>query len=359
MLVGVLQLFIVRTRAYGVFRIDFIGGFALVVILRMLLPCEYIDTYTISSHKILPAIYGFLAHTRWTMGGVKVTWFIMLGVIWLIGAVIALTRLTWQAYHLDKTLGSLPRINAADLELAGPVQIPPRVKLYRINGVTSPFVSGLRHPKLILPSIAIEPTTLTYIMRHEVQHIKNRDVLLKYLISLLVCVYWWFPPMYIFRRQANMIIEMRVDNQIVQRAGKDDYYGYTQSLVTVTKQIQNAAKSPIAPALSAALLPQFTMFEQPTLTHRIKFLLTGRKVKRTNRFVLAMVVVLPLIVTSIIFEPDSINPAAAKGTFEINPKKDKIIEYRGKYYIWAEGKNQGWIKNPHVGILKKLPIEKH
>lgn len=357
-LVGILQLFIVRTKAYGVFRIDFIAAFAVIVMLRLLLPMEYIDTYTISSHKILPAIYGFLAHTRWNINGFKLTWFIILGVVWLLGAIVALTRLIWQAHHLDRTLGALNRINPRDLQLAPTVTVPRNVTIYHLPGVSSPFVSGLRHPKLILPSLDLDSSTLNHIMRHELQHIKNRDVLIKYLISVLVCVYWWFPPMYLFRRQANMIIDMRVDNQIVQHADKTEYFSYTQSLVDVTKQLKRVPNTPITPALSAALLPQFTMFERPTLAHRIKFLLTGRQVKHTNRILLALIVAVPLLATSIIFEPDSIDPADAKGTFEVDMQHSKIVQRGKKYYLRMNGHDMGEVQLPLKAPLNQLPVVK-
>ncbi len=358
-LVGILQLLIARTKAYGVFRIDFIATFAVIVLLRLLVPAEYFGTYTISSHHILPAVYGFLAHPRFSLGHFQVTWFIIIGVVWLVGFLAMLSRLLWQGYHLNRALGTLPRVAKHELELTEHVAIPANVTIYRLPGVASPFVSGLRRPKLIIPAVDLAPQTLTYIMHHELQHIKNHDVFLKYLVSLLVCVYWWFPIMYIFRRQANMIIEMRVDNQVVQNVDKDTYLGYTQSLVTVTKQLQAAPKVAVAPALSAALLPQFTMFEKPTLTHRIKFLLTGRTVKRTNRIILALIIFVPLMATSIIFEPDSINPEDAKGTFEINPQKDKILAHDGKYYLWHAGKLQGLVDNPHAESLGGMPIVKH
>ncbi len=358
LLVGLLQILVARNRAYGVFRIDFIVAFALIVLVRLLFPCEYIDTHTFSSHVILPAIYKFLAQPRFTIGHSQVTLFILVGVIWLAGTLWSLTRLLWQGLQLSHTLSHLPRVDTDSLLLSDPISIPPAVTVYQLAGVASPFVFGLHHPKLILPAIDLAPAPLTHVMHHELQHIRNHDVLIKYLVSLLVCVYWWFIPVYLFRRQVNIIIEMRVDNQIVRGVSKSEYFGYTESLVSVAKSLQTATPTPVTPALSAALLPQFTMFERPTLRHRIQFLLTGRTVKRTNRVLLGLIVIVPLLATSIIFEPDSIDPKDAQGTFELDTKSSKIIEHNHKYHLWMEGHDVGEISHPHSKAFQGIPIIK-
>lgn len=349
-LTGALQLLLTRKRAYHVFRIDFIAAFAVIVLVRMLLPVEFINTHTLASRTIVPAIYTIL--TSPLFGAITIGR--LLTGIWLLGTLIGLTRLALRTRRLNRAAAHLPAAI-----IPAKYAVPRNVRIASMPGCASPFVCGVRHPQLVLPDIPMPPATLTSVLRHELQHIRNHDVAWKYALAMFVCVYWWFPPIYLLRRQVNLIIEMRVDQQVVRAgSGATDY---AQSLVSITRVLQSQPAATYQPAL-AALLPQFTVFEGATLRERIEFMLAGRQVQRTNPLLLTLIVVAALLASAIIVEPDFSNYPEVQeqltGTFELIPGRDFIYEHNGKYVLMIDGQSMGRIdkQSVHTKTLSKLDI---
>lgn len=77
--------------------------------------------------------------------------------------------------------------------------------------INTPITFGYFKPHIILPDKSISKLSLKdikYILLHELQHFKNKDILINYIMCFLQILYWFNPLVwYAFK-------EMRIDREI-------------------------------------------------------------------------------------------------------------------------------------------------
>lgn len=115
------------------------------------------------------------------------------------------------------------------------------------------------------------------ILRHEMQHIKNKDILIKHLFNIISIIYWWFYPIYILKRQIDLFLEMRIDVTVNEKANVDEQKDYLNTLLTIQEK-QHEKKS-IDAALSNCIINEGTK----TLTKRVHYLIAGQRKKKRAR----------------------------------------------------------------------------
>lgn len=353
-LIVIMQWMLSHRAAYKALRIDFLSIFAIIIGLRLFLPLEFINTHTISSHKVLPVIYA-MGNQQLRTPTASITVLNIFKIIWLVGFVIGLMKLIYDFGQFHKVVINLEPVPNNYLAPSVAELIPEQVKLLYLPIRVSPFTLGVMQPKIVLPKIQLTPTEQENIIKHELCHIRSYDVLKRYIIELLVCIYWWLPLIYLFRSQVNQIIEMNVDYQMVKKGSKTEYSKYVHSLMSVASLIATQ------PQNSQFNFPQFTINEQPTLEDRIFFLLEGYNVRHTSLVFKVVLVLLPLLITSVIIEPEHYDRKDMEGTYSVIPSSHKnyILKKGDKYYLIVKGKNAGRLPN-YTGAkdpkLKQLPV---
>lgn len=352
-LVLLLHFLLTATRVYKVFRIDFVFIFALIIGVRLFFPFEFINTHTLSSHKVLPALYS-LVDSR--LSGVPVHIGTILAVVWVAGSLIFLGRFVYRLLELNGARACSVILDSTKLSARLKIIIPPNIQVRQMTYVSSPFVCYLFKPTIIIPDVAISDETLTYILLHELQHIRNRDILYKYISQILVCLYWWFPPVWLYRKQVDMILEMRVDYKVTTTIDNGAYFSYVESLLDVAQNI--LSKEGSQKQLDDTLLSHFTIIEKSTLKRRVKFLLEGFNVKRTSRAIRVCLFLIPILVTSVIIEPDYATPSKVTGTKAINSNNSYIIKKKNEFHLYIDGTDMGSFKSLNDPALDGVPVRK-
>ena len=80
------------------------------------------------------------------------------------------------------------------------------------EAITTPAVTGFFRPTLLLPHERYDLNDLRYILRHELCHLKRRDMLLKFILLLANTMHWFDPMVYLMLRQADEDIELACDS---------------------------------------------------------------------------------------------------------------------------------------------------
>jgi len=351
-LICLLQLILKSKRFSKVIRTDFLLILSLLIFLRLLLPVEFPNTKTIPSTVILPFMYRIGSKTFEISSSLNVSVFQILLFIWIIGTVL---KLLYLSYNLISTKRNLKRLSLNSTKEISSINSGAKLTVYKFNFNHSPFVTGIINPIVFLPTYINDKNIELNILNHEALHIKNHDLLKKLLLELIECIYWWFPLIYTFKKQSNLIIEMSIDQQVTEHMNSKDYFQYVDSLVSVSKA-SNLQKK-VSTFNKDRLISNFTISENNSLSNRIKLLLSEYEYKHTSKYILSLILFLPLLLTSTIFEPYSASPQKIESTKAINKdSNDYVLKKKNHYYLIIGGENMGKISNLNDESIKGLPI---
>ena len=122
---------------------------------------------------------------------------LVLFLIWATGFVIfLLSRLnTWRCFwQMKRQSMAVPKKYLQVLqELCTEMNLQTSVSLYQGYGVESPFIFGVRNPKIYLPVQQLSGEELEMILYHELIHYKQGDTFWKPFFGLLGNIYWFNP----------------------------------------------------------------------------------------------------------------------------------------------------------------------
>lgn len=362
-LIIILRILLLNKLTYRQFRIDFLTIFSFIITIRLFLPFEFVNTRTFASKNILPTIYS-IGKTNLGSFPFKISIGQIIFGIWLVGFFIKLGTFLIDNYQLKKIVHSLTNVPNDLLDPTISSMIPQNVKMYYSDIPSSPYSVGILKPGIVFSDLDLDVKTQQFIVAHELKHIRNFDNLKKYFIEFLVCIYWWFPLIYLFRKEVDSIIEINVDYQMVKNKPSDVYFQYTDCLIAVAKKLEESIvqRSDYRKNYSNIHYSNFVIFEGNTLTRRINFLLEEYPVRPTPWILKILLIVLPLMITSVIVEPYYSNTRVTKGTFQIpNDKTDTyILKEKNTYHLILKGKDLGEIKNfssvKKDNYLKSLPV---
>lgn len=160
-----------------------------------------------------------------------ITWLIgMLGM--LIGLFISKLRFAHRVRSCTKTQNAFSSmVTQCSKELEVKQSIPVVIQDY----VDSPALTGILHPKILLPDCAdrMTPQTLRFVLLHELGHYKRKDLWMNELLLLLQCVYWFNPLVWVLFRQMRQDMELLNDSYLLKKLGQEQRRAYSQSLVEV------------------------------------------------------------------------------------------------------------------------------
>lgn len=159
-------------------------------------------------------------------------------VIWQ-GAALAAFRRTvrrWRRAAAREDYLALLDETARELNVRAPEMIV-------CEAVTTPAVTGVFRPTLLLPHEQYDTHALRFILRHELCHLKRRDMLFKLVLLAANAMHWFNPMAYLLLRQADEDIELACDSAATQRMERLERADYSRTLLAAVQ-----AKSRTIPA---------------------------------------------------------------------------------------------------------------
>lgn len=164
------------------------------------------------------------------------------------------------------------------------------------KAVTTPMVFGIVKPVLLLPCIDLTDAELTIVLRHELVHMKRRDIWYKLLVMTARAVHWFNPMVHIMASAADRDMEFACDAEVVRSQNADYRRGYCE---TIMRLVHNGRGR--GTALSTCFF-----FSKKTVMDRFKGIL-DEKIKR-NGIVMFCVIAVSVAVSGgvITFATDSV-----------------------------------------------------
>ncbi|HCQ5569796.1 TPA: BlaR1 family beta-lactam sensor/signal transducer [Clostridioides difficile] len=106
--------------------------------------------------------------------------------------------------------------------------------------INTPITFGYFKPHIILPDKSISKLSLKdikYILLHELQHFKNKDILINYIMCFLQILYWFNPLVWYAFKEMRIDREIACDISVLKKLDKDSHIEYGQTLINFVDNI--------------------------------------------------------------------------------------------------------------------------
>ena len=147
------------------------------------------------------------------------------------GVSYALFRRTVRRWKRDVSRADYAAMlsdTARDLGVSAPEMIV-------CEAISTPAVTGLLRPRLLLPHEHYDVQELRYILRHELCHLKRRDMLLKLVLLAANAMHWFNPVVYLMLRQADEDIELACDSAATDGLELPERAAYSRTLLAAVQ----------------------------------------------------------------------------------------------------------------------------
>lgn len=243
-------------------------------------------------------------------------------VVWLvgIGAMLLYTAVSYLAIH--------KKVKEA---------VPFRENIWLCDHVDTPFILGVLHPRIYLPS-AMGEGDMEYVIAHEKAHLKRRDHWWKPLGFLLLTVYWFQPILWIAYILLCRDIELACDEKVIRDMGTEHKKPYSDALVHCSVRRRVIAACPLA-------------FGEVGVKERVKSVLHYRK----PAFWILAAAVIACVAVAVCFltnpksssrAPDPTNPEGSNQNLRLQQLSKIYPEYFGidasnglDVYVWQMAEN--------------------
>lgn len=261
---------------------------------RLLMPIEIPVTATIPLWNLLGAPQRFINdHPFLTQ---------FLSVVWAVGAVLVTGRDILVLYFAHKRCRAFRRVESRQVQeiadrlgLSCPVVVSPDVE--------APFVAGFVRPVVYFPSGELRGRYIELILAHEQQHIRSHDALIKLFFGIVSALLWWNPVAHMFRKEINVLLEMRCDAKVTKGMSEDERTEYLDMLTEMTKRAAQGRRAGAMVLDESSAAGRKTVMEQ-------RFTVMGLKMNLAKRLlgVLFRLVIVAVFVGSylVIFQPASL-----------------------------------------------------
>lgn len=209
-----------------------------VVMIRMLLPWNFHFAMNVESHKILPFLFDLLR-----VKILSVEFLTILVIIFCFGSCLRLALYFYKLVryrHLLHQLDPLDDIRILRIfsDILEEYHCTKQILIYQVPGLSSPAISGLIHPVILLPDREYSDQDLRFIFMHELNHYLHHDLWKSFFWELVVCIYWWNPLSYMIRRLIKDTAEYANDIRLTKDRDELTRTNYMLSLINDSPKIR-------------------------------------------------------------------------------------------------------------------------
>lgn len=97
--------------------------------------------------------------------------------------------------------------------------------------VSSPLVTGIFHPVILLPEQPLEPESLKCLLLHELNHIRRGDLWVRLASMAALTLHWYNPLFHMLDRTVREVGEERCDEDVARLLNRRERLRYGQILL--------------------------------------------------------------------------------------------------------------------------------
>ncbi|SFL72013.1 bla regulator protein blaR1 [Gracilibacillus orientalis] len=160
-------------------------------------------------------------------------------IVWITGMLImiALTLKAWiQLQRIKKSISIVENQEIQTLfeQCKQSLHISQKIELVNSPLIKSPLTFGIFKTYIILPRNAeawLSKDDLKYILLHELNHYKYKDIATNYLVVLFQILYWYNPLIWIAFREMRLDREIACDSAVLKRLDQNHYKAYGNTII--------------------------------------------------------------------------------------------------------------------------------
>lgn len=159
------------------------------------------------------------------------------GWVWLAGALI------YALFHIGAYLHFLRKINAVRRETLPYHLEKAAYRVRRDMGfrklpeiivtqmTKTPVLTGFIKPRILLPHSNYSEEAFVFILRHELTHLRRRDMAVRLVLLAANALHWFNPLVYLMNRRAEKDIELACDDAVIRHFDNETRSKYGSALL--------------------------------------------------------------------------------------------------------------------------------
>lgn len=165
----------------------------------------------------------------------------LLPTLWLVGFVLKglyclhcniqfAMRLRRQRVFVSETKAETNKTNG------GTFRLSTQIRVYSLAGIQSPFVHGLLHPAIYLPSAQISAPDIDFMLQHEAAHIRQFHLWIKAAAEVVSLAHWFNPMVYVLKKEIDLACEISCDKAVTKQMDTAQCKEYAALLLRTSTQ---------------------------------------------------------------------------------------------------------------------------
>ena len=165
-----------------------------------------------------------------------------------------------------------------------------RVSARICNLISSPLMTGVFKPVLLLPEAALTDEQLKNVVLHEMTHYKRKDMLVKWFSLFVKSIHFFNPAVYFVCRQLDEECEISCDAVVVKNMSRESEVSYVNTILSLLSES------------TSQCVPLTTGVAGSKETLKKRFLLIKNKKRISKKVILFSITVAVLLVaTALVF----------------------------------------------------------
>lgn len=236
-------------RSFGIPALLFLYGLC---VFRIAFPLEFPFTKPIEITQDLQSFVHSIRLETIDFGGVSMSPLHIALWTWLAGALAAAFFFSYRylrSIRKVKTLKGLLPVDSviekvfAEVQREAAHRIP--AELCICPGLDIPFGIGVFQKRILLSDKEYSESEFFYILKHEYTHFCNHDLVVKMLVNLFCCVFWWNPFVYLLQNDITEILELKCDRVCTAGFSKMQKVGYLSILEKIVEETPEEDDTPL------------------------------------------------------------------------------------------------------------------
>lgn len=227
---------------------------------------NWINDFTLSVNKNTPFFSGYL-----------------LPGIWIAGMIFMILLMAKSSLHLCALKKSALPLQNPDVRrlyksCLDEIGIRKYIPVYSTAFLKSPVITGLLSPCIYLPLHLISDyaeTDMRYMLLHELQHYKHKDMAATYLMNLAGVIYWFNPFIWYVLKEMRNDREIACDTSVLEMLEEDSYEDYGNTLINFAEKL-SLTPFPFVSGLSGNMkqmkrrIINIASYQKPTFRKKLK-----------------------------------------------------------------------------------------